>query len=203
MGSLFLIYINGFEMLNNLFKVIIIFIFLNSVALCKELDTDQQKIDSAIEIIKKYGYEKNIAILQGNNYTHKPVSIIFKDLSELDFTYAKHYALSATDNKGDLYILVNNNLRNSDVRVIACLLLHESFHNQYNNPDSVTEEATAHMAELTLYNTILINEEENLQYKVDDRLVARENKLREMVLNSMKAYVTSNTAYVNYLKLKE
>ena len=35
--------------------------------------TDQQKIDSAIQIIKEHGYNRNIAILQVANYTHKPI----------------------------------------------------------------------------------------------------------------------------------
>lgn len=174
-----------------------------SIAFCKEAySTDQQKINSAIEIIKSYGFEKNIAILLGDNYTHKPVSIIFKDLSEVNFSYSKFYAITATENNGDLFILINNNLRNSDAKALACLILHESNHCKKNVADSVEEEAVAHTQETMLYLRILSDDEE-LQYKTDDRLVARLNKLKKIYDDAIKAYITSNTSYVNYLKIKE
>lgn len=178
-------------------------ISFHSIAFCKEVySPDQQKINSAIEIIKSYGFEKNIAILQGDNYTKKPISIIFKDLSEVNFSYSKFYAITAIENNGDLFILINNNLRNSDVKALACLILHESNHCKQDKADSVDEEAIAHTLETMLYIRILSDNEE-LQYKTDDRLVIRLNKLKKIYDDAIKAYINSNTNYVNYLKVKE
>lgn len=110
-----------------------IFICQNSIVFCKELNSNQSKINEALGILKEYGYEKNLEILNGNNYTHKPVQIIFKDLSEVNFSYSKFYAISANDSStGELYILINSDLINSDVRSLACLILHESHHCQYS-----------------------------------------------------------------------
>jgi len=162
--------------------------------------SDQQKITSAVEVIKTYGFEKNIAVLQGDNYTHKPVKIIFKDLSEVNFSYSKFYAISANDDStGDLYILINNDLKDSDVKALACLILHESNHCKKNAADSVSEEMVAHTQEVMLYIRIL-EDDATLKDRTDDRLVVRLNKLKKIYDDAIKAYITGNTNYVNYLK---
>lgn len=159
---------------------------------------DQQKITSAVEIIKQYGFDKNVAVLQGDNYTHKPVKIIFKDLSEVNFSYSKFYAISA-DSTGDLYILINNDLKDSDVKALACLILHESNHCKKNAADSINEEMIAHTQEVMLYIRIL-EDDATLANKTDDRLVVRLNKLKKIYDDAIKTYITGNTNYVNYLK---
>lgn len=164
-------------------------------------DSDQQKINSAVEILKSYGYQKNVDILDGQNYTKKPVSIVFKNLADVDFSYAKFYAITATDNDGDLYILINDDLKNSDARAIACLILHESNHCKINGSDSLAEEMTAHTQEITLYIRVLA-EDESLKDKVNDRLVLRLNKLKKVYDDAIRAYITNNTSYVNYLKIQ-
>lgn len=164
---------------------------------------DQQKITSAVEVIKNYGFDKNIEILEGNNYTHKPVKIIFKDLSEVNFAYSKFYAISANDDStGDLYILINKDLANSDFKALACLILHESNHCKKNAADSVNEEMVAHTQEVILYIRIL-EDDTTLKDKTDDRLVVRLNKLKKIYDDAIKAYITSNSSYVNYLKIKD
>lgn len=164
-------------------------------------DSDQQKINSSIEILKSYGYQKNVDVLDGKNYTKKPVSIVFKNLADVDFTYAKFYAITATDNDGALYILINDDLKNSDARALACLILHESNHCKVKGSDSLAEEMMAHIQEVTLYIRILA-EDESLKDKVNDRLVLRLNKLKKIYDDAIKAYITNNTSYVNYLKIQ-
>lgn len=173
---------------------------LQSLAWCKS--ADNEKINSAVEIIKQYGFAKSIAVLQGDNYTHKPVKIIFKDLSDIDFSYSKFYAITSIDNYGDLYILINNDLQNSDVKALACLILHESNHCKKNMADSINEEITAHQQETMLYNQLL-EDDNSLQGKTDDRLIARLNRLKKIYDDAVKTYIGSNTSYVNYLKIKE
>lgn len=170
---------------------------LHSLAWCNT--SEQQKIDSAVDVIKSYGLDKNIAILQGNNYTHKPISIIFKNLAEVDFTYARFYAITATDDKGGLYILLNDNLRNSDTKALACLILHETNHCKKNIADSISEELMAHTQEVMLYIRIL-GDDEDLQYKTEDRLVVRLNKLKKIYDDAIRGYIVNNSNYVNYLK---
>lgn len=180
----------------------IVCIFQNSMALCKELNPEQQRINSAIEIIKQYGFEKNIDALNGDNYTHMPVTIIFKDLSEVDFSYSKFYAITATDDSGNLFILINSDLRNSNVKALACLILHESNHCRKNIPDSLNEEMTAHTQEVMLYTRIL-DDDLTLESKTDDRLVVRLNKLKKIYDDAIKAYIANNTNYVNHLKIRD
>lgn len=189
-------------MLKTVCKIVFISILLSSATFCKELSTDQQKIDSAIEIIKKYGYEKNIAILQGANYTHKPVTIMFKDLSEVNFSYAKFCGITATDNNGDLYILINQDLRNSDPKALACLVLHESTHSQNNISDSLEEETIAHQRETILYIRLL-EDDESLQYKTNDRLITKLNRLKKLYDEAVMSYLSNNENYVKYLHLKK
>lgn len=189
-------------MLNNFFKIILICLFLSSVALCKELNSDEQKINSAMEIIKQYGYEKNIAILQGDNYTHKSVKIIFYDLSLIDMSYSRHYAITSTDDREDLYILINENLRTSDIKALACLIVHESNHCKDNKPDSVSQEMFAHTQETMLYMRLLLDDE-NLQSLENDRLINRLNKLKKIYDNAIRNYISSNTTYIKHLKIKE
>ena len=180
----------------------IFLIQVNSVVSGKEVtDVDQQKINLAVDVLKNYANNKAISILEGNNYTKKPVTIIFKDLSEVNFSYSKFYAVTATDSDGNLYILINKNLRNSDERALACLIAHESMHCRKNVFDSVDEEIAAHMQEVMLYIKIL-SDNENLKDKTDDVLVNRLNKLKKIYDDAMKAYITSNSNYVNYLKTK-
>lgn len=183
--------------LSNIILISCIFIFQIQCALAS--DFEQQKINSAVEIVKNYGYKENIAILEGQNYTKKPVHILFKDLSEVDFAYAKFYAITATDDYGDLYILINNDLKHSDVKALACLILHESTHCRENKADSVSEEMYAHTQEVMLYNRIL-NEDESLQNLTGNRLIVRLNKLKKIYDDAIRAYIISNTNYVNYLK---
>lgn len=190
-------------MLHNLSKILLIFILLSSMVLCKELNSEEQKINSALEVLRKYGYEKNLEILNGNNYTHNPVKIIFKDLSEVNFAYSKFYAISANDDStGNLYILINDNLRNTNIKALACLILHESNHCKYNKSDTVSEEMKAHTDEVMLYNRIL-DDDEGLQDKTDDRLIIRLNKLKKIYDAAIRGYITNNTNYANYLKIKE
>lgn len=186
-------------MLNNLFKIILICLFLSSVALCKELGSDEQKINSAIEILKSYGYNESITIIEGGNYTKKPVRIIFKDLSELNFSYAKHYAITANDSNGDLYILINKDLKYSSVKALACLILHEVNHCKYNKPDSLSEEIFAHTQETMLYMRLLADDE-TLQNKENDRLITRLNKLKKIYDDAIRLYLGNNSTYVNFLK---
>ncbi len=163
--------------------------------------SEQQKINSAIEIIKQYGYKENISILEGNNYTHKAVNIVFKDLSEVNYSYRNFYAITATDNNEDLYILINNNLKSSGIKALACLILHESNHCRENIPDSVSEEVVSFSKE-TIFYIRLLSDDNSLQYKTDDRLIARLNKLKKIYDDTIRVYITSNTNYVNYLKIK-
>jgi hypothetical protein len=179
-----------------------IYIFIFQVHSVFAYNADQQKIEAAIEIIKNYGYKENVATLKGKNYTYKPVKIIFKDLTEINFAYSKFFAVTVTNDDGDLYILINNNLQNSDVRVLACLILHESNHCKENSLDSVTEEVNAHEQETALY-LHLLEDDRNLQYKVEDRLIIRENRLKKIFDDALMSYISSNTSYVNYLKIKE
>lgn len=49
-------------------------------------------------------------------------------MSNIDYSYSNHYAVSSTDEYGDNYILINEKFKNSPKEALACLIAHESVH---------------------------------------------------------------------------
>ena len=187
--------------MNKLYRLLVctVCIFLLSYSGAYAI-TDEEIITSAVSVLNVYGYQKNIDILNGNNYTNRKVRIEFKDLSELDYSYRNFFAITANDDCGNLYILINKNLRNSDEKALACLILHESIHCKNNLKDSFEEEIFAHSQEVILYNKIL-QDDKGIGHKTEDILIKRLNKLKSLYENnSLNSYIMGNANYINYLQ---
>lgn len=85
--------------------------------------SNDDKIVSALKVLEKNGGDEVLDNLMENG-----VKVIFYDLSSMDYSYAKDYAISSVNRMGDRYILINSRYMNSPKEALACLIAHESFH---------------------------------------------------------------------------
>lgn len=142
------------------------------------------------------GFSRN-AIL-GNNLTQRPVKIEFKNLGQINQTYANYDALGWKRGKS-LYIYINQKHNTSPAIAIAALLSHEALHqDEYN---SLSEETYAWTMEAAVWTELL-----ELYPDYDpgiDSLVVRENTLKQAFLRGnhtnqyIKKMVYSNAGYQN------
>ena len=150
-------------------KKLLILIILLTVSNSCRAETTDAKLLQAIDIISSYGYSKEVKILKSSN-----VKVKFTPLYELDYSYKNHYAITcSSDSDNYTYILIDSRLKKCDVKMLACLLLHESVHasSKLIKAD-LQEEYTAHTLERELYLKIANNTTLNI-----DEIMNRENNL--------------------------
>ena len=85
--------------------------------------SDDLKIRQALTLLDNVGATEIFDNLMENS-----VKIQFYDLTQISFSYGKHFAMNTTDNWGNRYILINSRYKNAPVEQIACLIAHESCH---------------------------------------------------------------------------
>ena len=85
--------------------------------------SEDMKIRQALTLLDNVGATEIFDNLMENS-----VKIQFYDLTQISFSYGKHFAMNTTDNWGNRYILINSKYRNAPVEQIACLIAHESCH---------------------------------------------------------------------------
>ena len=159
--------------------------------------SDDSRVISALEVLQNAGINDVFTRLSNSS-----TKIIFYDLSLMDFSYAKHYAVSSTDENGNNYILINEKFRNSPTEAIACLIAHESVHQLPQA--TLTEEVKATTIEaqtwLKLRSRVSIN--------ASNDLIIRENKLAMMYENStpgrnlIQDSIAGNSFYQQQLAMK-
>lgn len=154
----------------------------------------------ALDMLKGTKGEFSREAVLGNNLTGKPVKVEFKDLGQINKTYATYDALGWK--KGSrLYIYINQTHSNSPAIALAALLSHEALHqDEYN---SLSEETYAWTMEAAVYTDLL---RLNPDYKISmntDALVQRENTLSSLYIRGgytnryVKKTVYSNAGYQN------
>lgn len=130
------------------------------------------------------------------------VKICFYDLSQIDFAYSEHYAVSSVDEDGNNYILINQQFRNAPKEAIACLIAHESVHVLPKSTLNEEVEATTTEAQTWLK---LKNKK---AYNSKNDLVLRENQLLALYQNSrngkdlIREDILNNTFYQHQLAMK-
>lgn len=122
----------------------------------------------------KGAFSKN-AIL-GNNLSQRPVKIEFRDLGQINESYANFDALGWKKGK-NLYIYINNKHKEAPAGALAALLAHEALHQDEFN--SLAEETYAWTMEAVVWNDILEIYPESDQE--DSALVKRENTLKKLL----------------------
>lgn len=179
-------------MIKKLITLLTILLITNTIVYA---ETNNSKLNQAINVINSYGYTENVKALKSFD-----VSVQFMSLYEVDYSYKSFYAItcdSDTDNK--IYILVDSRLKNCNVNVLACLLLHESVHAlSKRGKADLQEEVQAHKIERDLYLKITANNTE-LKNNTLDELVIRENKLSFLDDNSIITMLLNSTNYKRLL----
>lgn len=134
----------------------------------------------------------------GNNLSQRAMRIEFRDLGQINQSYATFDALGWKRGR-NLYIYINNKHRNAPAGAIAALLSHEALHqDEYN---SLAEETYAWTMEAVVWNDILKMYPESNQESSE--LVKRENTLKRLLEKGdftnkyIKKAVLSNSGYKN------
>jgi len=134
----------------------------------------------------------------GNNLSQKPVKIEFRDLGQINESYATFDALGWKKGK-NLYIYISNRHKDAPAGAIAALLAHEALHQDEFN--SLAEETYAWTMEAFVWDDILkLYPESN---KEGNALVKRENTLKKLLEKGnytnkyIKKAVLQNEGYKN------
>ncbi|MDD3151009.1 MAG: hypothetical protein PHV68_09255 [Candidatus Gastranaerophilales bacterium] len=159
--------------------------------------TKDNQLINALEAMKGTSGEFSRKAILGENLSHKPMKVMFKNLGSISALYANYDALGWK--KGDqLYIYINQKHMNAPAEALASLLSHEAMHqDEYN---SINEETYAWTMEAQVW-TEFRRKNPNLEKNIQSDLVQRENTLSEMFKNAnytskyIRNTVSSNPGY--------
>ena len=152
----------------------------------------------ALDMMKGTTADYSRRAILGYNLTQYPVKISFRNLSELNESYATFDAVG-WKKKGKLFIYINPKHEEAPPAALAALLAHEALHqDEYN---SLSEETYAWTMEATVWAELvkMYPESNNLE----SALVARENVLKQLLEKGaysdkyIKKTVYSNPGYKN------
>ncbi len=155
--------------------------------------TSSPKIKSALEKLENTKFQWALDAVLGENLTQKPVAIRFMKLSYISVDFRNSNAVAVFDNKGKMFILIDNKFKNALPEAIASLLCHEIIHQ--DNVSSIEEETrgwtnearcwiemTGQNPELANANTPLVNrlntlakmykEADNTDYLIKQQVLA-------------------------------
>ena len=171
-----------------------------AIAWCKSVD--QQKINSAIKVLKHYGYNRQADILT-SRMRHKKLTIAFNDLGRVNTAYADACAVTLRNHKtGELFVYLNNTIEDAPVEELACILAHESVHVEHCTETNIWEqEIEGNRLEVMLSFRVL-QDKPKLQYGTD-KLTKKLNFLRGLYDIPIKAFIKTNPLYADLLKVKD
>ena len=136
----------------------------------------EQIFHVALDMLKGTSGDFSRKAILGYNLTQQPVQIMFKDLSEINESYASFDAIG-WKKKGKLYIYINPKHEYAPPGALAALLSHEALHqDEYN---SLAEETYAWTMEAIVWTEILKKYPESND--LDSSLVTRENVLKQLL----------------------
>lgn len=153
----------------------------------------EQIFHVALDMMKGTTADFSRRAILGYNLTQYPIKIEFKDLSELNESYATHDAVG-WKKKGKLYIYINPKHSSAPPAALAALLAHEALHqDEYN---SLSEETYAWTMEGTVWCEMLKRFPES--NNVESSLVTRENIIKQLLEkgNYTNKYI-KKTVYAN------
>ena len=157
-----------------------------------------QIIYVALDMMKGTTADYSRKAILGYNLTQYPMKISFKNLSELNESYASFDAVG-WKKRGKLYIYINPKHENAPPAALAALLAHEALHqDEYN---SLSEETYAWTMEATVWCEMIKRYPES--NNLESSLVGRENILKQLLEKGaytnkyIKKTVYSNSGYKN------
>ena len=152
----------------------------------------------ALDMMKGTTADFSRKAILGYNKSQYPIKISFKNLSEINESYASFDAVGWKKRK-KLYIFINPKHENAPPAALAALLAHEALHqDEYN---SLSEETYAWTMEAVVWTEMLKRYPE--ANDLESSLVARENVLKQLYEKGnctnkyIKKTVYSNPGYKN------
>lgn len=104
-------------------------------------NTSDQLIVNALSLMKKSNMNSSLKVLQGNNTTGQPIVIRFVNLTAISPEYMNTDAVTVINEDGRMMVYIDKTLNNSPAEAIACLIAHETTHN--DAVSSLNEEVNA------------------------------------------------------------
>ena len=160
--------------------------------------SDEEIIYVALDMMKGTSADFSRKAILGYNLTQYPIKISFKNLSELNESYASFDAVG-WKKKNKLYIYINPKHDSAPPAALAALLAHEALHqDEYN---SLSEETYAWTMEAKVWTEILKKYPES--NNIESSLVTRENILKQLLEKGnytnkyIKKTVYANNGYKN------
>lgn len=160
------------------------FMFFSSKAIAMDdytQITQDYKLQQVLSLLKNHSDEtrETLNIILGNNLSNRPIKIMFYNLSRMNIAYEKYDALTCKHKNGTLYIFINSIHRNAPIEALACLLAHETLHQ--DDESSYQEEVTAWTMEAKTWLSF-----KKAGIKVDNThsLVKRLNTIEKMYVNA-------------------
>ena len=130
-----------------------------------------------------------------NRIVHKPMRVIFKDMTTLHKSLKNYDALSWISGQGEQVLFINQKHRGAPPEALAALISHESMHADEFN--SLTEEVTSWQHEAKVWMALKQAHPELEQISAgEDALVDRENRIeQEYRQGTLEAFVRSSPGY--------
>ena len=139
--------------------------------------TKNDKLIEALEAMKGGISDYSRRAILGENLTGKPVKIEFRNLAELNEAYADFDALG-WQNKGKLYIFVNQKHMDAPKEALASILTHEAIHQDELN--SINEETYCWTLEAAAWTNF--TEKNPKLENINHPLVERERTIKRMFI---------------------
>ncbi len=155
--------------------------------------SNEQLFHVALDMMKDTSGEFSRKAILGYNITQYPIKIEFRNLSEINESYASFDAVG-WKKRGKLYIYINPKHEYAPPGALAALLSHEALHqDEYN---SLSEETYAWTMEAVVWSEILKRYPES--NNLESSLVTRENILKQLLEkgNFTNKYI-KKTVYAN------
>lgn len=155
--------------------------------------TKDQIFHVALDMMRGTSADFSRKAILGYNLTQRPIKIEFKDLSELNESYASYDAVG-WKKKNRLYIYINPKHETAPPAALAALLAHEALHqDEYN---SLSEETYAWTMEANVWCEMVKQYPES--NNLESALVTRENILKQLLEkgNFTNKYI-KKTVYAN------
>ncbi len=160
--------------------------------------TKEHTVILALELLKNTIGEFSRKAILGENLTQEPVTIEFKNLSELNEAYTNFDAVG-WKNKGKLFIYINTKHKDAPIEALAALLAHEALHQDEHN--SLNEETYAWTLEAAVWTQLC--EDNTKLIEISHPLVERENFIKKLFVKGeytdkyIRNFVITNKGYAN------
>lgn len=117
------------------------FVGSKAVAADYSANTSDALINRAITLMEDTYMTSSIKVLQGDNSTGQAIEVKFANLSAISIDYMSANAVTVVNEDGKMVIYISKSFKTAPAEAIACLIRHETTHN--DERCSIEEEVRA------------------------------------------------------------